>query len=207
MLKWWPNETDTTKLRASVHVTLDDGVSYAPMATVFAPGELLIRLGGIAWIPTVGAFTNTGIDGYWVYEGDVTEAAALEGNQAELLVNKSGFFGRTSIGIEDPDAIARAVWNVLVGVIGGTGTLAELILRPSGAVVADGSNTTLTFKTNLASTSNDAYKDQWCCFLDGALAGQVHKVTGYNGTTKFLTFTTPFTGVPAGAARFMLVNK
>ena len=78
--------------------------------------------------------------------------------------------------------------------------------HPSGAVVADAANSGLTFKTNLASTVNDFYKDQIMRLTSGALAGQVKKITGYNGTTKFVTFTDGFTSAPADTDKFILIE-
>lgn len=73
-------------------------------------------------------------------------------------------------------------------------------------VVTDGGNTALTFETDLTSSTNDTYKDCLMCFVDGALAGQVKKITAYNGTTKFVTFTSGFTGTPTGGDRFIVIN-
>jgi len=215
MLKWWRNDPEPKNRRASVWVMLPDGVTPAPLATVFnlAGGDLKIRLAdSLAWVNATGTFTNTGIDGHWVYEAPQAETDT-DGNQIELNVVKNyvplsmPYYGRTTIGLEQPTRVAQAVWNVLTGFLGGAGSLAELILRPSGAVVADGGNSLVTFKTNLSSSDSNAYKDQWCCFLDGALAGQVHKVIAYDGATKFLSFNVPYTQIPAGGVRFMLVNK
>lgn len=77
---------------------------------------------------------------------------------------------------------------------------------PSGAVIADVGNTTLTFKTDRTEATNDVWKNTLCLFTTGALAGQIQKVTGYDGATKFLSFSTGFTAAPAGTDRFVLVN-
>jgi hypothetical protein len=79
--------------------------------------------------------------------------------------------------------------------------------QPSGAVVLDGGNTALAFKTNLAETSTNYWKDTFCVFLTGGLAGQVKLVTAYNGTSKVLTVKGGFTGVPGDGNTFALVNK
>lgn len=77
---------------------------------------------------------------------------------------------------------------------------------PSGQVVANVGNTALTFKTNRTEAGDDFWKNLLCLFTTGALAGQEQKITGYDGTTKFLEFVTPFTGTPADTDRFVLVN-
>jgi len=76
----------------------------------------------------------------------------------------------------------------------------------TGAVVADGSNTATTFKTDLASTTNDFYKDSYLLFRTGSLAGQQKKILGYNGSSKFVTVPA-FTGVPSSNDLFTIVNR
>lgn len=86
----------------------------------------------------------------------------------------------------------------------------DLILGslPSGAVVADGGNGAATFKTNLTQTTDDYWKDTYCVITSGVLIEQIKRVSGYNGTTKFITVASPgFTGTPATSVTFYLVNK
>ncbi len=78
--------------------------------------------------------------------------------------------------------------------------------EPSGTVVSDVGNTSLTFKTDLSGASN-SWKDAFVVFTSGALLDQVHKVTGYDGSSKFLTFTTAFGAPPSAGDRFLIVNK
>lgn len=213
MLKWWRNEPNATNRRASVWVTLPDGITPAPLATTFAAGDVKIRLGNaLAFTNISGTFTNAGIDGCWIYEATQPETDT-DGNQIELNVVKlySGgpmtYYGRTNIGLEQPDRVAQAVWNVLVSVLTpAAGSMLELVLRPTGAVVFDAANTVTTFKTNLTGDPQK-YKDAWCCFLDGTLTAQVHKVIAFDNSTQFLSFNVPFTQVPPDGTRFMLVNK
>jgi hypothetical protein len=78
--------------------------------------------------------------------------------------------------------------------------------NPTGAVVSDAGNAANTFRTDLAESTNDHWKDCLLLFTSGALAGQVKKVTAYNSTTKFVTVSNPFTGTPAAGDRFVLIN-
>lgn len=73
-------------------------------------------------------------------------------------------------------------------------------------VVADAGNTATSFVTNLTSAVTDAWKGVLVRFQTGALAGQVRKATGYNGTTKALSFTVGFTAAPAADDVFAIVN-
>lgn len=91
-------------------------------------------------------------------------------------------------------------------------SLAELLTRvpdqtmPTGAVVTDAGNTASSFKTDRTEAVADYWKDALLVFVTGNLAGQVKKVTAYNGTTKVIT-TGAFTGAPAGSDAFILVNR
>ena len=76
----------------------------------------------------------------------------------------------------------------------------------TGAVVTDGSNTSLTFKTNLTEDTDDHYKDCLIKMTSGALSGQVKKCSAYNGTTKFISVTGGFTGTPANTDTFEIIN-
>jgi hypothetical protein len=77
--------------------------------------------------------------------------------------------------------------------------------RTIAQVVADGGNSATTFKTDRTETTTDFWKDALVNFLTGNLAGQVKKVTAYDGTNKILTFTNGFTGTPAASDYFLLV--
>jgi hypothetical protein len=98
-------------------------------------------------------------------------------------------------------------------VVGGTAgrdvrtLIVESMSGVYAAVVADGSNTASTFKTDLAAATTDFYKDCLVAFQTGALAGQVKKISGYNGTTKFVTVSAAFTGTPAAADICKVVNE
>jgi hypothetical protein len=67
------------------------------------------------------------------------------------------------------------------------------------AVVADGSNSATSFVTNLTSAITDAHKGKFVRFQTGTLAGQLRKVTAYNGTTKALSFADGFSAAPTAA--------
>lgn len=78
---------------------------------------------------------------------------------------------------------------------------------PEGAVVADGSNGAASFKTNLAEATDDYWKDCWIKFTSGDLEHQVKKVSAYNGTTKFVTVSSPFTVAPTAADEFKIIDE
>lgn len=104
-------------------------------------------------------------------------------------------------------------YNVVVSAtVGGTSSKAvimsfvvENIGLKTGAVVTDGSNTSSTFKTDLSESTTDYHKDALILFTSGNLINQVKKVSAYNGSTKFITVSSAFTGVPAVSDTFILL--
>jgi len=79
------------------------------------------------------------------------------------------------------------------------------LVRTTGAVVDDAGNSASTFLTDFTDTDDDFWKDAFLTFIDGDLAGQTKKITGYDGTTKFVT-TDAFTAEPADGDTFLIVN-
>jgi len=76
----------------------------------------------------------------------------------------------------------------------------------TGSVVTDAGNSASSFKTDLSSAVDDFWKDALLLISSGALAGQVKRISAYNGTTKFVTVGA-FTSTPADGVTFVLVNK
>lgn len=77
--------------------------------------------------------------------------------------------------------------------------------EPTGAVVADGSNTAQTFETDLSESTSDYWKDVLILFTSGSLINQIKRVSAYDGSSKFITANTPFTGAPSGGDLFVLI--
>jgi len=77
---------------------------------------------------------------------------------------------------------------------------------PSGSVVSNGGNTASTFKTDRSEATTDFWKDALLLFTSGSLAGQVKKVSAFDGTTKFVTLSSAFTAAPSAADLFVLIN-
>lgn len=114
----------------------------------------------------------------------------------------------TANGFEEGKSYSAVVEAVVNGV-NAKAVLANFrIVRkiPRSDVVANGGNTDTTFKTSLTESSNNYWKDALVTFVTGALAGQVKKVASYDGTTKFLTFTSAFTTAPTAGDKFQIIN-
>lgn len=75
-------------------------------------------------------------------------------------------------------------------------------------VVSNAGNTATTFQTDLTETTTDHWANgPFVQMTSGLLSGQVRKITAYDGTTKFLTVTTAFTGTPAAGDTIRIVNQ
>lgn len=83
---------------------------------------------------------------------------------------------------------------------------ADLSGSPTTCAVISGTRTATSFPTDLTETTNDHWKDAWFRFTSGALNGQVKQITGYNGSTKTLTFSSGFTAGPSIADTGEVVN-
>lgn len=78
---------------------------------------------------------------------------------------------------------------------------------PVATVQADAGNSTTTFKTDLTSATDDFYKDSWFTFRTGNLANQTKKISAYNGATKIITVSTPYTATPNNGSIGVVVNR
>lgn len=104
-------------------------------------------------------------------------------------------------------------YNVVVSAtVGGTSSKAvimsfviENIGMITGSVVTDGSNTSSTFKTDLAATTTDYHKNALLLFTSGNRMDSPRKVSAFNGSTKFITVSEAFTGTPAAGDTFILL--
>lgn len=81
-----------------------------------------------------------------------------------------------------------------------------------GTVVTDAGNDADTFKTDLANTNNDAYKDGTITFYTGAQKGQTKKIAnsgGYNGTSKVIQLEAgnAFNATPANGDKFFIYGR
>lgn len=114
-----------------------------------------------------------------------------------------------------PNGASAIGADFVLPTLGFSGVLAEtvlVLLDPypdvlSALVVDDALNTATSFKTNLASSTDNFYRSLWFTFRTGALAGQAKQVLSYNGSTKALTFVDPFTGTPVANDQIVAINR
>lgn len=110
--------------------------------------------------------------------------------------------GMTSL----PSSGTLAVNPTVGGFVSGAITLAA-VSEFLFTVQTDAGNTAATFKTDRAEAVTDFWKDAFAVMRNGSLAGQVKKITGYNGTTKFFTLESGFTSAPASGDIGCIINK
>ena len=74
------------------------------------------------------------------------------------------------------------------------------------AVVADANNGVSNFKTDLTNAADNVWKEIWIQFTSGALNNEARRCTSYNGTTKFIGVSLPYTGTPAPGDTGKIIN-
>lgn len=132
----------------------------------------------------------------------VTKRTSLTGNyRVSIAVTAANGF---EIG-KSYNAIASATVGGVASKAVIASFIVENIISKTGVIVADGSNTATTFKTDLSESTTDYHKDALILFTSGDLINQVKKVSAYNGSTKFITVASDFTGTPAASDAFILV--
>jgi hypothetical protein len=156
-----------------------------------------------------------------------TFTSSLDFSSGRLLVDSDITHGeitvRGSCEIEDSSAgsttlidktlealTAGYVWDeILTGATHNIPNSAGRRLRQANALVAaeglaGAGNTTTLFNTDLASAVDEFYDDHTFVFTSGDLAGQARVITGYDGTTKQVTFDEPWTSAPAEDDEFIV---
>jgi hypothetical protein len=73
--------------------------------------------------------------------------------------------------------------------------------------VASGAASATAFPTDLAETADDHWNDAFLLFTSGDLAGQVKRITDYDGTGKTITVSGGFTAAPSEGDAFVIVNR
>ena len=79
----------------------------------------------------------------------------------------------------------------------------------TGTVQTDAANSTISFKTDLASTTDGYCNGSFVKFTSGALINQTKKIAtpGYGGTSKLLQVTSGFTEIPTAGDTFIIINQ
>ena len=127
--------------------------------------------------------------------------------------NKTGNY-RVQIYLSDPVFSINKSYSVVVSAtVAGISSKSvignfdiDAFKRPTGSIVADGSNTASTFKTDLTDATTDLYKDCLLVFITGTLGNQVKKISAYNGGTNFITLTSALTSIPTVNDKFLIIN-
>lgn len=156
-----------------------DGKTPETGVTISA-GDLKLSKNGLSYANAAGSWTEIG-EGSYYYEATTSEV-----DQVGFLLLKIVKTG-----------IRRRVRKVLIWG------------RPRyrTGVVNDASATTTSFVTDLSETGTDHWKDAFLTFRTGSLTLETRKVTGYNGTTKAVSFTSAWSAPPANGDAFSIVSS
>lgn len=207
-----------TGLTASDVGAIKTKTDFLPSATAGAAGGVFIA-GTNAPVTVTGSgnaftLTSTGADG---------AGLAINGNGTEAGVNVNGGATDGAALQLNPGGTGPALYlnevggGNLSGLIAGLPTDADItsLLRadngpaiPSALVVTDGGNSITQAKTDRGETVDNFWKDSLVLFGGTCnIAGQVAKLTTYNGTSKIITWTPAKTAVPDDGCTIWLINR
>lgn len=165
------------------------------------------ELGSPGWICL--KVIKTGIDDHYIY-ADVHVWNLNEVTSGNPLVT----VGAINTGAIVSTSFAAGAFNPLLDTArsghtaaGTVGQSLELIVCPTNSVANDGLNSATSFKTNLSQTGTNHWKDAFLRFTSGALLNQSHRITAYDGSTKFVTVASAYSGIPANGDTFELVVR
>lgn len=189
------------------------GVTPAPAEgdrlTVKVNGDI----GGTAWseygIPVKIVADERGTDNVVVPTSDITAIKAKTDQLAFTVANQvdaNALTGGTS-----PGAIADAVWDEAFSDHNIAGSFGKALRQIKEGVITtessinDSSATATTFVTALTEATDGFYHDKTMVFISGSLSGQARHIENYNGTTKTITVSQPFTSAPADGDEFLIL--
>lgn len=202
-------------------------ISFIAVATnrmmtspTLAAGDVLVKLddgnfANITTLPTVSANNS------YVYKVGLSADETNATNKVTVLLrDASGNEWLEQLYCFDveentlDDVVVDGIDANIISIDGDTEAASNLRISSlsivSGAIVS-GTNTTTSFKTNLTSSVDDFYGDadggSVCVFTTGALKGQGIRVNGFNGTTKYITVESAYTGVPQVGDEFMMIGR
>jgi len=155
--------------------------------------------------------------------GIYTKKVSIDGGAIADIVaavtEENTTYGQLSVVLSAAEMNGDAIWIYIVddtaGCVPFTATIYtaastqdELALAPeTGTVVADASNSIISFKTDLASTTDSYCVGSFVKFTSGVLINQVRKISGFGGTSKLMLVTSGFTAIPTAGDRFIVINQ
>jgi len=86
-------------------------------------------------------------------------------------------------------------------------SIVETVPWETGTVATDASNSTITFNSGLASTTDSYCVGSFVKFTSGALINQTRKIIGYGGTSKLILVSSGFTAIPTVGDTFIIINQ
>jgi len=126
-----------------------------------------------------------------------------------IIYTDSGHTTESSVYMRSADVFMRAgEVSADVTKVSGSSSAADkleanILLTIDGAV-NDASPSTTSFDTNLTDTSTDAYVNRELHMTSGNAAGEISKISAYNGTTKVITLDPGLSTTPANSDTFTI---
>ncbi len=155
-----------------------------------------------------GAFANAPADPYEELAEDGTIKGLYEVSESRTAWNQGWykvFFFLQAGGSPAPasDTLPDSVEFYVIG-----DSISTFFPYEAGKVATNaGANTAIAFKTDLTSAVDDYCVGSFIKIASGTLVNQVRRISAYNGTSKVVTVSSAFTGIPADDVEFFIVNQ
>ena len=192
-------------------------IAYQTGATLYA--VIHSALAGTVWNQTNSAFESYNSAHWTQYAVALTEqtssgyysaaAPAGIGNilTTECVYSQVGGSPALSDAAPGPISIGQAQGVDIASVVPNptaAGNMQINLLQLQAGSVTSSIVTTISFSTNLVSSVTNLYVGRLLIMTSGTLAQEVVTITGYNGTTKVLSFS-PLTSLPSAGDGFLIV--
>ena len=158
------------------------------------------------WLTATGFSTHSPADVYAEFTSGTNEDVFKA--DVSSLATSAEIAGLNDLSSSD---VATAVWDASITSHNIMATFGRFVREVKEGTVSaassinDASATTTSFVTNLLQTTDGFYHDKVMVFIDGSLAGQARHIEDYNGTTKAITVSQPFTSAPANGTDFLIL--
>jgi hypothetical protein len=160
------------------------------------------------------ATAKTAIDGIKTVTDALPDNGALsslaQGSALAVVGNTAGAIKDVTDELPDAGALTSLATAAALTTLQGNMTtlLARVIaLAVTTGSVGSGTASATAFPTDLTETADDHWNDAFLVFTSGDLAGQVKRITDYDGTGKTITVSGGFTAAPDEGDDFAIVNR
>lgn len=202
-------EIDTTSGGVFVAAIANNAITAASIATGAIDADAIadnaIDAGAIASDAiTAAKIATDAITAAKIADGAI-DAATFAAGAITATVIATGAVDADALATDAVTEITAGIWNALRASYTTAGSMAESFMGIINGSITSGPTATSFVDSSLSgSVDNQNYVGRAVVFITGDLVGQMKTITGYNATTKTLSFDLA-TSVPAVTDRYVIV--